>query len=1025
MRKDYKKIHSLKLLFTTFVILTVAGWQAYAQQQTESFPSLRTFNANSSVDLFAQQGRFIENAGQYGEFYESHPEMGRILYAYEGFNVPVLFTEKGLIYLHRKIKGPTLTEIEKEERRRKKKKKEEEALEYKAYDKCVTVRWENNSENISVVAEGITPEYHTYGLSSAKARAFTKIVYRNVYPDVDVQYSFVDGKLNGYEYTLIIRPGADLSKISMLYGGDVKKLYIDNASNLVIRTSSGQTIESAPVSFFQTEPDKTVDEKIPSSFQLREKRVTFSLPSTIDRSKTIIIDPFVTGTGNLTGTGGNNGLAKDVDFDYAGNAYVTGGGNDQIYKLAKFDASGILQWTFSGTLTIPAWTFGTYYGGWVVDKNTGNVYLGQGFAPSGGHRIIRINTIGVYDNYISTANGSFLENWKMLWTCSSGTAQLMIAGGGTNSNINFGVLTPPATAVSSVNVTGIPYGTNGWAQDISDAIIDPSNNALYTIYGSLYGTPSLSNKIYKNNAPYSAASMVWNVPSGFTTIMEIANRPYLIGPNIDNSSNVFAINSFYLYYWDGKNLKAFDKTTGATVGTPFTFFSNTALMCGGIIADECNNIYIGFTNGTIKVLSFSGGIFNDAAKPDITIPGFGSSSVYDLSYYESQKTIYACGQSFVGAFDVSSYNCTTSSFTIGVTASCGTLSATATISPTPPVGATVTYVLFNGTTQLASNTSGVFNGLTPNVSYTIKATINIACSGIITTTTFTLPGPTVTSGITSATCGNSDGGISVTATGGTAPYTYSINGVTFQASNVFTGLPAGIYTVTVRDLNNCSNTQLVTITNTNGPALTFNKSDATCGSATGIINANATGGTSPYTYSINGTTFQTGNIFPGVSPGNYTLTVEDATGCRNATTVTILNSPGPTASAVPATTFCNSANGSITVIASGGTAPLLYSLNANTYQASNIFTALPGGTYTVTVKDANGCLSSVSATVANSSGPNSYSHCGYSYLQQCKRQCNCEQYRRGTTAAIQHKRNYLAGFELFWRISIRRLYGEC
>ncbi|MFN8153566.1 MAG: T9SS type A sorting domain-containing protein [Bacteroidia bacterium] len=969
MRKGDKRILSVRLLCTILFLLMHISYQVNAQQLDQSNPSIKTFNANAAVDLFAQQGRFIENVGQFGEFYEGHMEMGRILYAYEGFNVPVLFTEKGLIYLHRKIKGPTLTEIEKEERRRKKKKKEEEALEYKAYDKCVTVQWENNTDQISVIGEGITAEYHTYGLSSAKARGFTKIVYRNVYTGVDVEYSFVEGKLNGYEYSLIVKPGADLSKIAMLFGGDLKKVYLDASSNLILRTSSGETKESAPVSFYQTETLDSIKENILSGFLLKDKRVSFHFPQQPDRSKTLIIDPFVTGTGNLTGTGGNNGLAKDVDFDYAGNAYVTGGGNDQIYKLAKFDASGVLQWTFSGTLTIPAWTFGTYYGGWVVDKNTGNVYLGQGFAPSGGHRIIRINTIGVYDNYISTANGSFLENWKMLWTCSSGSAQLMIAGGGTNSNINFGVLTPPATAVSSVNVTGIPYGTNGWAQDISDAIIDPSTNALYTIYGSLYGTPSLSNKIYKNNAPYSAASMVWNIASGYTTIMEIANRPYLLGPNIDNSSNVFAINSSYLFYWDGKNLKAFDKTTGATVGTPLTFFSNTALMCGGIIADECNNIFIGFTNGTIKVLSFSGGIFNDAAQPDITVPGFGASSVYDLSFYESQKTIYACGQGFVGAFDVSSYNCNAASFTIGVSASCGTLSATASISPLPPAGATVTYVLFNGTTQIASNTTGVFNGLTPNVTYTIKATINIACSGVITTTTFTLPGPAVTSALTAATCGNSDGTITVTAAGGTAPYTYSINGVTFQGSNVFTTLPAGIYTITVKDVNNCSNTQTVTIINSNGPALSYTKSDAICGSATGIITANATGGTIPYTFSINGTTFQTGNVFPGVSPGTYTLTVEDATGCRNATVVVVLNSPGPTASAVPATTFCNSANGSITVIATGGTAPLQYSLNANTYQLSNIFTALAGGTYTVTVKDANGCLSSVTATVGNSSGP--------------------------------------------------------
>ena len=47
--------------------------------------------------------------------------MGKILYAYEGFGIPVLFTEKGIIYLHRKLAGPTLTEIEIEEHANKQK----------------------------------------------------------------------------------------------------------------------------------------------------------------------------------------------------------------------------------------------------------------------------------------------------------------------------------------------------------------------------------------------------------------------------------------------------------------------------------------------------------------------------------------------------------------------------------------------------------------------------------------------------------------------------------------------------------------------------------------------------------------------------------------------------------------------------------------------------------------------------------------------------------------------------------------
>ncbi|MBK7684379.1 MAG: T9SS type A sorting domain-containing protein [Bacteroidetes bacterium] len=948
----------------------------FAQTSNQSSIVPTPYLQGENSDLYGINKHFIENIGQFGEYHKDHPEMGKILYAYEGFGIPVLFTEKGIIYLHRKLAGPTLTEIEIEEhankqKGKKSKKKEEELEELDIIDKAITLTWVDANSNVEILVDQSASHYHTYGLSEGKAKAFTKITYKNLYQGIDLVYNFIEGKSEGYEYSLLVKPNADLQKVKILVGGDIKKLRIDNNGNLVLKSSAGKTIESIPVSYYGDEISATAKTMSPllSSFEISKNIVRFKLPSTYDKTRGIIIDPFVSGTSNLTGTGVNAGIAKDVDYDYAGNVYVTGGGNGSSYKLAKYDPTGTLLWTFSGSMTIPAWTFGTYYGGWVVDKNTGHIYLGQGFAPSGGHRVIRINTTGVYDNYISTANGSFLENWKMYWSCNGGTGQLLIAGGGTNSNINFGIITPPATTISSINVTGIAYGTGGWAQDISDVIIDPATNSLYTIYGSLYGTPYLSNKIYKNNTPYSGASVAWNVPSGFTTIQEIANRPYLVGPEIDNSSNVFAINSSYLFYWDGKNLKAINKASGAAVGTPLTIGTNVALMSGGIIADECNNIFVGFPNGTIKVYFFNGSTFDDASKPDILIPGFSTSAVYDLAYYETQKILYASGKGFVGSFDLTSYGCSSASFTLNVTSSCGTLSATSTLTPTPPVGATVTYVLYNGLTQITSNTNGIFTGLNPNINYTIRATINQACSGIVTTTNFTLPGPLIVPTVANTNCGSSNGSITIVASGGATPYTYSKDGVTFQASNSFTALSAGLYTITVKDANNCSNTLAINIINIDGPTVAFTKTDAICGSSTGSITAIGGGGVAPLTYSINGSTFQTGNLFPGVAAGNYTLTIKDATGCINVASVVIANSPGPTATAIPAATFCNSNNGSITVVASGGAAPLQYSLNASTYQSGNIFTGLLAGAYTVTIQDANGCLSTASTTIANSAGP--------------------------------------------------------
>ncbi|MBL0048747.1 MAG: gliding motility-associated C-terminal domain-containing protein [Bacteroidetes bacterium] len=963
----------LQSFVTLFLGLSSSIFVKTATAQFITTPTATSLSGENTTkaDVFSSLGEFIENVGQYGNDMPNYATMGKIQYGYEGFEMPVLFTSKGIIHLQRKLVGPSEEEREAAEREEKKsgKKgtKEEELEQLKAIDRTVVMEWLDANPDCEIITSTPETAYHTYGFLTSKAKGYKKITYANLYDGIDVELSLDPSKAAGFEYKIIAQAGADISKVKMKYAGDVKKIRINANGDCIVKSDFDKISITAPIAFYKNQSIATETLKV--KFNLNDKVLSFEFPDSYDHSKALVIDPFVSSTATLTGA--NLGKAKDVDFDYAGNVYVTGGGDGTVYKLAKFDATGALQWTFNGSMTLPTWSFGTYYGGWVVEKTTGNVYLGQGFAPGGGFRIIRMSTTGLYDNYVSTANPSFMENWKMYWNCNFGSAQLLIAGGGTNSNINMGVCTPPSTVVSSNNVTGIAYsGSTGWAQDMVDLIIDPLNNEMYTMYASLIGTTSLTNKIYKNTAPYSGASVSWSTPSGYTAVQEIQNRPYLAGPQIDNSANILAVNSSYFFYWDGKNLKAFDKASGSGIGTPITIAANGSLMCGGIIADECNNVFVGSTNGVIKVYNFNGSTFNDAAAADIVIPGFGTASVYDLAYYESQKLLYASGNGFVASFDVASYACTNVTYSILTNPNCATLSVTSSISPAPPVSATVTYTLYSGTTQLASNTTGTFNGLSPNVTYTIKAFINLVCSGIVSVTNFTLPGPTIGIVSVNTTCGNSTGSITASGSLGTAPYSYSKDGVTFQASGVFSGLIAGIYTITVKDVNGCFNTKQVTILNSNGPTVTCVKTDAICGTNNGTATATGVGGVAPLEYSVNGgVTYQSNNFFTGLVAGTYTLTVKDANNCSNAVNFTVNNLPGPQVTAIPSATFCNSNNGSINAYGSGGASPLQYSINGNVYQSSGLFTGLAPGAYTVTVKDVNGCLSTIGVNIPNSPAP--------------------------------------------------------
>jgi hypothetical protein len=949
-------------LWAYALMFVCAGSTSSAQNQKTASPI--TINA-LKLGLY-NRASFIENKGQYGKTMKGYEAMGAIQYGYEGLGMPVLFTPKGLIHLQRKVEP--LSEREKEKLERAGAKEEDIERRTNITDRTITMEWLNANPNVQVITDEKTTAYHTYGMLPDKAYGYKKITYKNLYPGIDLVYNFTENAKAGFEYNLLVQPGADVSVVKLKYGGDVKFIKTDNNGKLVISSDIDGILATVPVSYYG---DRLLNKNfgdVKTAYKIDNNQISFSFPQGYDNTKAMVLDPFVSSTGNLIGA--NAGKAIDVDYDYAGNIYVAGGGSTNqsgtaSHSHAKYNSAGVLQWTFNGVLTIPTWQALYYYGGWVVDKSSGAIYIGQGFS-SPGFRVVRISTTGLYDNYISTSNSAFQEDWKMYWYCNNGSPQILCAGGGLTGNTNIAICSPPSTTLTAAaNLTG----SAAIAQDMSDLVIDPLTNSLYTTYASGVD-PNVGNRIFKNNPPYSAATIAWSAFSGFSVLNEIRNRPYLASLNgyAENSSNILAVNANYLFYWDGQNLKAFNKTTGTAAGTPLLLGGNTVLMQGGIVADACDNVFIGNNSGQIKVYKFNGTAFDDAVATDISIPGFNT-NVYDLALDESKKILYASGDGFVASFDVAAY-CPTTSYTVNVAPNCVTASATATISPLPPPGSTITYGLFIGAAQIASNTTGIFTGLNPNITYTIVATINQACSGTQATANFILPGPTINFTQTNATCGANTGSIAAAGSGTPGPYSYSLNGGAFQPSGNFTGLAAGIYTLVVQGAGGCPNSTTITILNSNGPALTFTQTNAGCGSNNGTVTATVTGGTPPYQYSINGgVTYQLGNFFTGLTGGQYTLMVKDATGCTNATVVTITSSPSPLLTAIPAAATCGLNNGTITAFGSGGTGALQYSINANTFQASGSFINLTPGSYTVTVKDANGCTKTTTVTVDNFAAP--------------------------------------------------------
>ncbi|SFT91867.1 SprB repeat-containing protein, partial [Lishizhenia tianjinensis] len=209
--------------------------------------------------------------------------------------------------------------------------------------------------------------------------------------------------------------------------------------------------------------------------------------------------------------------------------------------------------------------------------------------------------------------------------------------------------------------------------------------------------------------------------------------------------------------------------------------------------------------------------------------------------------------------------------------------------------------------------------------------------------------------------GGSDGQITASATGGTAPYAYAWSNTATTA--IINGISAGSYSVEVTDNVGCKASANATITEPTAlNAAVSSSTDVACtGGTTGAATVSVTGGTAPYTYAWSNSAVNP--TITGLGAGTYTVLVTDANGCTANTSVTI-NEPTLLTSValVDSNVSCNGLfDGGVTATPTGGTSPYTYLWNNTATTAS--LNGVAAGTYTVTITDANGCTTTASATV--------------------------------------------------------------
>jgi hypothetical protein len=240
----------------------------------------------------------------------------------------------------------------------------------------------------------------------------------------------------------------------------------------------------------------------------------------------------------------------------------------------------------------------------------------------------------------------------------------------------------------------------------------------------------------------------------------------------------------------------------------------------------------------------------------------------------------------------------------------------------------------------------------PAGNYTCTITDANGCTLVKNITISTPAQFSATTSQTDVSCnGGTNGSITITASGGSTPYSYSWS-PTGGSGATASGLAAGTYTCTISDGNTCTNTVTVTINEPAPLAVTPSQTDVLCnGGATGTASVSVTGGTPGYTYlwSPSG-----GNAAAatGLVSGNYSCLITDTHGCSFTQNFNIAQ-PATLSAATSQINATCLIGGQANVIPAGGTLP--YSYLWSNGDTTQLVSNLAAGPYNCIITDGNGC----------------------------------------------------------------------
>jgi len=840
---------------------------------------------------------FIENKGQFNGIL---PGKEKIYYAVDLGDIEAFFTGNGIVYQLEKYPKPDLSKGQ----------DPDENGPPKPIIKYQYSEWKGANNSITTEGNEKQSFYYTYpsGMSGTiKTNVFKKITFHNLYPGIDVEYSFKNGK-PGIEYRLIVHPGANISQAKLLYSKARSKANVNGA--IEAQSNIGTFNMSAPKAFYTGD-----NNPLKVSYILSGNEESFSVANP-DSTKTYAIDPWIT---NPYFSDSIYNKAYDLDYDNHGNVYVYGGGPNP-YQLIKLNSAGIVQWAFNATLLTSSTD---YYGDMAVDRVTAESYLVEGWNSSGsGARAEKVNSNGILMASFP-GNTQLGEMYRIEYDACN--RDIIVGGGGTSAPYQSCILDTAMISITPVNIEGVGTGFH----DIALLTIDPDGNNCYmaTTQSLLY-IPVENNYLLKLPLP-SLSPSAYNLADGLS-FHEVGSIYYTSGTS--NGFNGMAASPNWLYLYAGDTLMQMNKTTGLlNKERPLTKLFD--YRWGGLDVDACDDIYVGFRD-SIK-------IYNSALAPEDSLALPVGDTIFDL-HLGQHNLIYACGLNFVASIDVPNPPNLISSAS-GTPSSCSDCNGTATVN----INCGIAPYIFNWSN---GNTNQTDTGLCPG-SYTVTVT-DAACPPITQTAIVNVPGENGFSAFitdSNPDCELRKGNATIHVTGGVPPYTYHwSNGSTNQTD---TGLVAGTYICIVKDNSGCIYEIGVTLINPTAPTLYPVPSlDTICSGES--VNLTVSGAKT-YVWKPSLTLSCDSCANPTATPSvttTYTITGMDSNGCTASVVATIKVYPSPKPVITGKDSVCSGYTDTLKV--TGGTT-YLWSTGATT-TSINYHTI---GTQTITVIAHNGICS--------------------------------------------------------------------